>query len=65
MEEKRLDEYHEGGLEEEGGREALFYPVEELESGGDEHNERDVEREARGGPRAVDGMDLVGVGCDG
>ena len=53
---------HEARLGQQRGAVTRAGPVEDLEEGGRQHNEGDVEREAGGGARAVDGEDLVRVG---
>jgi hypothetical protein len=35
-----------------------------LENAGKKHNQRDIKGEAGGGSGSVDGVDLVGIGCD-
>ena len=56
---------HDDGLGQQREVVARAGPVEDLEDGGRQHDERDVEREAGGGARAVDGEDLVRVGGEG
>ena len=56
---------HDEGLDEQSGVVAGARPVEDLEDGGGEHDEGNVEGEASGGTGAVDGEDLIGIGGDG
>ena len=46
LEEDELHGDHDQGLREEGDGEAGAEPVEDSEEGGEEHDQRDVEREA-------------------
>ena len=39
-------------------------PVEYFEDGGEEHYKRDVKGEARRCASTMDGIDLIGIGCD-
>ena len=59
----RLHGHHDQGLNEKSSVVAGAGPVEDLENRGEEHDQGDVEGEAGGGARAVDGEDLIGVGC--
>jgi hypothetical protein len=52
-------------LDEESGVVVCAEPVEAFQYRGEEHYQWDVEGEAGGGTRAMDGVDLVGVGGDG
>lgn len=56
-----MHDYHDHCLYEKGAIIARAYPVEDLEDGGEKHDQGDVEREAGGGAGAVDGDDLVRV----
>lgn len=56
-----VDDDHEEGLHEQAGAEVRAEPVEDFEHGGDEHDERNVEREAGGRARAVHRVDLVAI----
>ena len=47
MQQDDLHEDHDDGLDEEGGVVVGTEPVEDLEDGGEEHDERDVEGETR------------------
>jgi hypothetical protein len=61
VEEQEVHDDHEEGLDEQRGAEVGAEPVEDFEDRGDEHDERDVEGEAGGRPRAVHAVDLVAI----
>jgi len=54
--------HHDDRLDQQASIVAGAGPVEDLEDGGCEHDEGNVEGEAGRGAGAVDGEDLVGVG---
>lgn len=62
FQEDDLHGHHDDRLDQQAEIVAGAGPVEDLEDGGGEHDEGDVEGEAGGGAGAVDGEDLVGVG---
>ena len=57
-----LHHHHDNGLHQQRDIVPGAGPVEDLENGGREHDEGDIEGEAGGGAGAVDGEDLIGVG---
>ena len=60
-----LHSYHDYSLHEQRSIVSCSRPVEYLQDRCREHDQWDIEREARRGPRAVDGKDLIGVGGNG
>lgn len=64
LQENSLHSYHDNGLYEESRVIMGAWPVEDFKDGGCEHEEGDVEGEAGGCARTVDGEDLIGVGSD-
>jgi len=65
VKEQHLDCDHERGLNQERQIVACSDPVEYLEDRGDQHDERDIEREAGGGAGTMDGVDLVSIAGNG
>lgn len=65
MQQHQVHGDHEQGLDEQRGAKVRAEPVEHLEDAGDEHDERNVEREAGAAARAVHRVDLVAIAGDG